>query len=685
MSSLAVGEIQPVVIPQENQPTLRHFRPDIEGLRAVVWLVILGHAGLPFVGGVDVSFVISGYLVANQLQHEIEKTGTVSYMSFIARRFKRILPMATLVLLVTVGLTYLIAPAKFTATVIEAKMASVSMINYWFASETVEYFGRAHSPLEHYWSLSVEEQFYVFVPLLMLAIIGIAKLFRTKWTRIAALVFGAIVIVSLSWSTLATAGNQPYTYFGTHSRAWELAVGVMVSLFSKRLARMPQRLAGVLAWVGLITIPVTAFLIHGHQSQLPSYLVGGPVLGAVLVIVGGCANPANGAERVLGNSVVRFMGRISYSLYLWHFPLLILAPIFFGSELGFGGTVKILILTFALSLATYYGVEKPIRDSKGLKEALKSKKKSLLVLIPGAVAIAATFALMSTLASANPVAAQATRAPISNPAQLPQFIEQGTAKQVLTGDEKAAVPPSFNDRFDIDWKCFSNFKVDILRSCDVGDTQSSVRVVLFGSSTAWQWLPAMDLIGKERHWRVTLFAKGSCSPEPYPAFRTLISTSGKTTRIPYPGCETWREAAYNSIVGIKPKMVIMTSRAEPEVTAESFVQAAQRFQDIGAKVVVIGQTPTPEFVVPECLERNINTVQACSYAATWNDENLRTIVREGTAKAKVKFIDSTRWFCTATTCPPVIDGKVVYFDGYHSTATYIGYISPLLQTALPVI
>ena len=355
------------------------FRADVQGLRMVaVVAVILDHLlGWPSGGfvGVDVFFVISGFLITSLLLREHDKTGSVSFVGFYRRRVKRILPAATLVVVATVGASYLLfSRVRATETLWDGIWASVFAANWHFAANGTDYFQPEVmvSPLQHYWSLSVEEQFYFVWPWLMVAVFWVAARVAARrggmassgtGRRIVGFTIAAIVIVSFVWSVRESAQSPTWAYFSTFSRAWELGLGAAIAVYAPLLKRIPDNWRPVLGWLGLAGIGAALFVVN-DTLPFPGPWALLPVGATALVIAAGTGGP----QRFLWpltNPVSTYVGDASYSLYLWHWPVIVLLgaclPLTSPGALAVAAAVII-----ALSLASYHFFEDPIRRSRWL-------------------------------------------------------------------------------------------------------------------------------------------------------------------------------------------------------------------------------------------------------------------------------------------------------------------------------
>ena len=377
----------------------KEFRPDIQGLRAVaVALVVLDHAHLPFVGGgfvgVDVFFVISGFLITGLLLKDAATNRQVRFSRFYARRAARILPAATTVILVTAVASLMILHfAQARSVLVDSLWSVLFAANYHFAQAGTNYFASSLvSPLQHYWSLSVEEQFYVVWP----ALLALVAFGPRRWHRhrvhanetTTALPLGRIALVlaglgaaSLLFSIHETSVNPSGAYFSTVARVWELVVGGLLALALPALRRLRTRTRAVLSWLGLVAI-LAATMLFTSRTAFPGYAALVPVFGAAAVLVGGIGSPRAGAHRLLSMRAFRFVGDISYSLYLWHWPILIIGAAAIGAPTTLAQRVLLVTLAVLVSSVSFYAIERPIHHSR----ALISHRYRTLLMWPAALA-----------------------------------------------------------------------------------------------------------------------------------------------------------------------------------------------------------------------------------------------------------------------------------------------------------
>ncbi|MFS0898328.1 acyltransferase family protein, partial [Mycolicibacterium litorale] len=397
----------------------------MEGLRAVAVLaVVLYHAGVPGLGGgfvgVDVFFVVSGFLITGLLLREVASGDGVRLGAFYAARARRLLPAAALVLVATaVGAVLLLPPLQARGVLGDAIANALYVGNYRFAIGGTDYLAATDpSPLQHYWSLGVEEQFYLLWPVL---IVGTGWLVGRRFGESAArsaLPYAAVLIavaagsyaVSIAW----THDWPSWAFFSLPTRAWELAVGGLIALSLPWWRRVPPVAAAAVGWTGLALIVVACTRVTA-STPFPGTAALLPVAGTALVIAAGCATPNLGVGRLLSKPLPRAIGRVSYSWYLWHWPVLILAPALFGAELGLASRLAMVVISLGLAILTLHLVENPARFA----EALRGSAARSLALGGVATAAAVCAAIMLLVVRPIPTGAGPTAAPAALSAPAP--------------------------------------------------------------------------------------------------------------------------------------------------------------------------------------------------------------------------------------------------------------------------
>ncbi|TGD83725.1 acyltransferase, partial [Mycolicibacterium sp. CH28] len=368
---------------QSRRPDQKHFRPDIEGLRAIaVTAVVLFHAAIPGIRGgyvgVDVFFVISGFLITGLLWREVSGTGSVSLRRFYGARARRLLPASATVGVITMIASLVLLPPLRVPTVIYDGIASALYVgNYWFIIDNINYFSDllTPSPFLHYWSLGVEEQFYLVWAPLILGTAWLIRRFRRDRTRAIAssrrpylIVLGLVAAVSFALSLVITYVVPAMAFFSLPTRAWQLALGGLIALTALKWQRLSPHTAAIAGWTGLGMI-VLACVWFTSTTPFPGTAALLPTLGAVLVIGAGCATPSQGCGQFLSTPPMRAIGRISYSWYLWHWPVLVLAPALLGHPLGLAERITAALLAAGLAWLTLQYLENPLRFAPKIRDS----------------------------------------------------------------------------------------------------------------------------------------------------------------------------------------------------------------------------------------------------------------------------------------------------------------------------
>lgn len=659
-----------------NAERLRKYRPDIQGLRAVaIMMVVSMHCGiLDIHGGVDVSFVLSGFLIGSQLLAEIGKTGKVSLSKFWARRFRRLAPGAAFTIVVVGVLSWLYAsPFRFREYMDDGLTASLSVINWRLAENGTDYFANdgTQSPYQHFWSLGIEEQFYLAAPIVLVVAAWLSRaVFRNR--LLVGVVLMAVVGGSFYVGYTQTTTNQPLAYFGTHARIWELTIGVLLALWAPFLSRMPRGLAALVSWLGLGTALVTGLLITEH-TPLPGYAVAGPVLGASMIIAGGCANPRFGAEKLLDNPVFDFIGKVSYGWYLWHWPLLILWTHMIDWEFGYADRFRVAVLSFLCAIAMHFIVEKRFREN------VKLVVRPWRGILTGGT-LTATSAVAMVVALQVPLNLSIGTA--GTAAALTGFTGTDSVEQAVRERSEPKVsqntllksPDDRGDHGCIDQLLVTSFTP--YDECVIGDPTSDRTMVLLGDSHAYQWGNAFDALGRELNVKVVTVIKSGCSPEAYKITREDLGRE-------YTECPQWRKTALAYIKKLKPDVIAVANRVQYTTVREGAEDTFRALKATGAELVYLTDTPKPTFSVPDCLaEQSDNPAECALRAETAVDlPEFRKLEREVAEEYGATVINTLPAFCADGYCPAVIGGHVVYWDNSHMTGGYAESLVPFLEPA----
>ncbi len=703
--------------------TRRGFRPDVEGLRAVAVLaVVLYHAAVPGIGGgyvgVDVFFVISGFLITGLLWRELENSHTISLPAFYARRARRLLPAAMLVLVITVVASVAWLPPLQARSVTKDGLASAFYVsNIRFAIQGTDYLAQGTPPssLLHYWSLAVEEQFYLVWPAVVL-LAGLAWRHRRR-VPVAPVVaaLAAIAVGSFIWSLDWTTSNPPWAFFSLPTRAWELATGGLIALAVPALRRLPHGVAVPLGWLGLATIVASCIAMTG-STPFPGTAALAPVLGTAAVIAAGCSTARVGAHVLLGRRPMQVIGGTSYSWYLWHWPVLILAPALFGHSLNLGERLIAVLLSAVLARVTFVMVEDPIRFARPLRArpgrslvfggtlsvaALLASVASAQALpsLHGAGPAAAPIVLPSVSA---PPATHAARAPSGTRTTQPpsplQLAEAPVAAAIAQAVNTRNVPPNLQPPLanaQIDKAapffdgCALSWTDTVQGDCSYADTSSPKRIVLFGDSHAAQWQPTFDAIATAHHWRLESLNKTTCPPLELPIFSPYLGRD-------YTECEQWRQEILARIRTEHPALVVLGVARHYDPSYHFTVYSKQwldgmsamvrEIRAMGVQVLVMGAIPKPPQDIPTCLSAHVSNATACTLdrATTVNAAGIRA-EQAATESAGGHYLNLIPLFCTATRCPVIVGNNLVYRDDNHLTTYYATWLAPVIGAELQTI
>ena len=655
----------------------RRFRPDIQGLRAIaVLLVVLYHAKVPGVRGgfvgVDVFFVISGFLITGQLVREVEKHGRIIFSGFYFKRIRRLLPPAAIVVITTLLVSRIWAPLLQTKALgTDTIFVAFYGLNYRLASEGINYQNEnaAPSALQHFWSLAVEEQYYVLWPMIIMIIVLLS---RRWWRQVLPMVLTAGILVSLYMSQILLHSDQPLSYFSIQSRAWELGIGALVALTAHRLVHLPHVIRQAASWGGLVAILVSGFC-YTDGTSFPGYNALLPVVGAALVIVAGCAGPA-GAEILLDRRPMQGLGKVSYTWYLWHWPFLILAPLLAPSfSFTWLLNLEMMVLALWFAIITYYLVEYPLRE-------LPLRKPTWLGIgfLTSGVTATAGF-----VASASVVAALSASAAVQLGTSGDPFI--GTAN---SGPVSPSVVTAVKDTPHYPADCILSLTATKSPPCLIGPNgraadvkPNSNRVVLLGDSHAGQWFAPIHSFAAADDLAVEVLNKDGC---PLATITVVNSALDRT----YTECNIWRSSVLRRLAREpRPRIIFISSlNWYTNNTAEldaGWAVTLKVLKAIGAPIVYLEDTPHPTFDVPTCVSSSLNDWSKCAFkraSALRADPLLSgSLDRDLTA-----VVDVNQFLCPGTgpMCPSVRGSVLLYRDTSHVTNTAMAAFTPSVEAQL---
>jgi peptidoglycan/LPS O-acetylase OafA/YrhL len=677
-------------------PDDRPFRPDVEGLRAVaVLLVVLYHAGVPRLTGgyvgVDVFFVISGFVITGLLLRERQATDETSIVAFYARRMRRILPAATLVIAAAVVGTFIVlGTLAGVGAANDGRWAAAFLANFHFESVGTSYLSARlpPSPLQNYWSLSVEEQFYVVYPTLFLVIASIRSRLDIR-ARLAMVLIG-IIALSYWLSVAQTAAHPTAAYFSPFTRAWELALGGLVAVGTPWIRRLPPGVAGPLTWFGLAAVVYSAFAFNSH-TVYPGALVEVPVVGTALIIAGGVLVPRWGAESLLGPRPVQWLGRRSYSLYLWHWPILVLAAERLGrSQLTARQNLPYLVVALLASMATYSLIEDPIRHRRW---------PARQTVVAGVGLVVTTIVLLTVVIHLEAGGSPESRVvPAADQGTVVHAVASATRITSVPSDLSPSLAGTRRDFAGLNNPEFSCVKsalqgTDWSRSCTLGDAGGKHLLVVYGDSHALMWLPAFQRIAVEAHWRLEVLVSYYCPAELVTVGEPAsLGASGE----PNTQCTRFHTWAVDRIHAERPDLVVISQSTlySPPTTAgqpgglfsasawgEGLHSLLRELRTPPGRVVFLGDIPALPSDPPTCLSEHLHDVQACSAPVAVTRSGFTTLERGVVTGAGSRYVDPTPWFCSDV-CTPIVDHYGVYRDQLHMTGTYALYLEKVLGAAL---
>ena len=668
------------------------MRADIQGMRAVAVLLVVAYHVWPdrLTGGyigVDVFFVISGFLITDNLIGG-QLTGVRSVFLFWVRRLRRLLPAALLVLAVTLALSRLFAnETRWMDTAKAVLAAAVYGLNWRLVSTSTDYLGSnaTSTPVEHYWSLGVEEQFYLIWPILMLLASLIALWTRARREIVCALVVLAVLAASLAYSVHATAQSPASAYFLTTTRVWELAVGGLLALLAPWLRRPRSRVVAALgAWLGIAAIGYAAVSFDA-ATPFPGWIAVIPVLGTA-VFLWAHAERLESPQLILGRLPVQWTGNVSYSVYLWHWPLLVLAPDIVNHPLRLSDQLGLVGLSLALGGLTKRHIEDPfrkVRPGVPLYRTFVLAAVGMLVVGAGCLVQINEINQLRTTETQQLAKTVHKRGSCLGAAALddPKACPRRTDGPVVPAPALAA-----QDRSRLfDNGCLLGPPYREVKVCHYGS--GPTKIALVGNSHAAQWYPALAAVARKLHFSFDTYVASSCATTD----DLLDFGSDRDAR----GCRDWAKDVVKATSGSRYDLVIVSEHMVYPVQgyayADTFAPLEAGFRKVlrtwsraATNVLVIRDSPfvsSTDDYIPDCVAEHRHTQNACSGPrARWLPPD--PLATAATAVDGVSVVDLSKYFCGPRRCYGVNGGVITYFDGSHQTATYNRTLAPYLLPAV---
>ena len=633
------------------------FRKDIQGLRALaVLLVIVFHSNIEtFSGGyvgVDVFFVISGYLITGLLLKELKDTQGIQFKSFYSKRIKRILPLSLVVTVTTLLLfSFILSPLETKELSKTGLMASVFSSNLWFSYLATSYFFSENhlNPLLHTWSLGVEEQFYLLWPAVLFLFVQAFGFRKVKFLIVT------LIIISMFIFLTQFSHNVPQTFFSPHTRAWQFGFGALIH-FLPQLKADYRYASSAGVGTGLTLIVLTSLLIGPEFNSFAAYAIP-PTLGAMMVIYFGEKN--NAFSNILACRPLEFIGKISFSLYLWHWPVLVFFQ-FSNPSLSSSNLFLAYSIIALLSIGSFYFIEETFRHNSIIKKERTALFAGLLIVAAGCFASFGLYAF--------------SKFELNSPGQ--RKIESVEFGGVNTGN------------------CISKIEESELVVCEKGDVKSERTLVLFGDSKAQQWIPELSNIAATRGWRLLTVVKAGCPPVLMDVYLSFLGRE-------YKECASWKVEALKHIKLESPDVIVMTHfggyapmingnkvKGTYDIWQKGINNLFERFSTFSPTVLYIPDNPMFPVDIPTCLSRKVGgdiNIQADICGFSLSDMNSHHNVKKAINNIpfdNVIVMDLIENYCPNNFCPAVSNGEVRYSDHHHLSKQYMKEISPLIDEKL---
>lgn len=652
------------------------FRFDIQALRALaVALVLVYHVWPQWLPagyiGVDVFFVISGFLITGVLLKSLERHGRIDFIAFYLRRFRRLMPAASVVIIATLVLAWMLEPAfRQSGTAIEGFASSLYFQNWLLAVRATDYLDaeRALGPLTHYWSLSIEEQFYLIWPLTLALVALVAK--RRGWSlRHSAMVSIALIsAVSLIASWYSAQQDRPEAYFVTHTRVWELGLGALLSFVQR--TKITPFVARTVAFMALVVILASAFLIP-TGAPFPGLIALIPTLATAAFLYVGWKLDQGDWFGFLSSRPIQFLGDASYSIYLWHWPLIYFVTLKLGDRINLVVGLSLILASLLIGGVSKFLVEDPLRDRKtpGYSSARATRFTVLLL----AFSLAISGALLGY-----------SRAQLS---AWEGIVPGGDypGAMMLTGD--AAVPSQLPARPPLavikedlpvvyELGCHTSPRSSVSRPCVLRQSENSrPTVVIVGDSHAANWVPTLQAVASQADWTLISITKSACG--------LMVDTDAAAVRR-FESCLNWSRNVLEQLQEIEPDVVLLgRSRRSSDYASSNdhdwvpglvsmLSEVLTSLEPISRSVFVLADTPRLPFDPPTCLAENSD----CQVSLKDTNDKPDAFLAAAERNPEVTVIDLRRYVCPDLICPSIVGNIVVWRDNHHLTASYARSLAP---------
>lgn len=658
--------------------TERRIRPELEGIRTIAALLVaIYHIWFNRVsGGVDVFFVVSGFLITTSLLSMYRKNGRILYFSYIVKLLKRLLPTAWLIgITVLIASLYILPPFTKQQNINEF-LASVSYFQNWrLAMDSVDYLAQNNSasPFQHFWALSIQFQFYLVWLVVFFVAISVLKLISgNNMKRMLTVLIAVLALASFSYSVYLTAANQPVAYYHTFTRVWEFGIGGLVALTIHKLV-VSSRVAWLFGWVGLIGL-ISCGIILQVSELFPGYAALWPVLSAVLIIIAGNNSTNYSAFQLLSWKPLVKFGSISYAFYLWHWPLLIFYYALFDVEsVSLQGGLAIIAVATIFAYFTIYGFELPIR-----KIQFPVWKTASIIAVFSAAIWVSTIAYQETYLAGPPVSSELLSESFETHPGAVTYLEDGRLTPPAEFEESFL--PSLDlvkqDRSEIyEDGCLSGKGTTEAEPCEYGAlTDYSHTIALVGGSHAAHWQPMLAELADAHDLKIVTYLKGNCR-------FTEESRKG------FEECDVWFQNVKEALISEKPDLIftvgnVGSSKEDFDEVSDGFVEAWKFFEQHEVPLFLVRDTPWYDQNVLTCLSENPDNPENCK-------SDREDVIRDPSPLEEVDYmpettntIDLTDYFCDQESCYYVVGNIVTHFDSNHLTATFSRTFAPVFEKPL---
>jgi len=663
------------------------FRTDLQGLRALaVLLVMCYHIWFSKVsGGVDIFLMLSAFFLTSSTARRIARGERPPLITGWLHRFSRLIPQAAVVIISVVVAAWIILPSTRWLELIDQSTASLFYKQNWYlANHQVDYYAfntSSASPLQHFWSLSVQGQIFILWPIVLAVSALVWKLFfsRFNFAWVAGAFFAAIFAGSLAFSINITANNQQVAYFHTGARLWEFALGSLLALALPWLSTLPEKLRRVTGWVGMATI-IGSGAVLDVQGLFPGFMALIPTVAAALIIAAPATRAWANPSGVLSLKPLVKLGDLSYGMYLWHWPMLVFyLEITKNEHASFLSGALLIAASIAASWCTTKFIEKPViawQNDFSFPHWMPSTGLKIISQV-AVVGIGLGIASLAVSAWENNVehrrATAASQTVMDNP---------GATASEDWDPSPAALTLPLATELDDEWQTPGN-------ACAGSNNPHDERIMFCEQGGNFDGSPDLVMLGDShmQHWSSAAAA-------------AMEESGGSWVLVFHPGCRygseadrdeaecaNFQDAAEEYVANLAPKMVLTTasktvaapdeylrSPGEQETMVDHYASAIQPFLDAGSQVIAMRDTPRYTYSIPECVDSNPSHLEACdgsAHEALAQINPVQEFLSQHDYGSQVVSLDMTGLLCPSGVCKAVIGNVSTYLDDSHLSKTFV--------------